>query len=74
MNIHGSPTDQWFNYAIKEGPQSEDVDRMLEGSVAANLVRIRQIAPEAGREWKKARMVMGIDAHDQMHYDKNPRA
>ena len=69
MNIHDSPTDQWFNSAIKEA-KSEDIDRILERNMAANLARIRRIAPEVDREWKKAGMVMGIDTHDQMRYDK----
>ena len=72
MDIRGSPTDQWFNTAIKEA-ESEDIDRILERSMAANLARIRRIAPEADSEWKKAGMVVGIDTHDQMRYDKKPK-
>ena len=29
--------------------------------------------PEVDREWKKAGMVVGIDTHDQMRYDKKPK-
>ena len=72
MDIHGSPTDQWFNSAIGEA-KSEDIDRILERNMAANLARIRRIAPEVDREWKKAGMVVGIDTHDQMRYDKKPK-
>ena len=41
--------------------------------MAANLARIRRIAPEVDREWKKFGMVVGIDTHDQMRYDKKPK-
>ena len=47
MNIHGSPTDQWFNSAIKEA-KSGDIDRILEGSMAANLARN---PPGLRRKW-----------------------
>ena len=53
--------------------KSEDIDRILERNMAANLERIRKIAPGVGREWKKAGMVVGIDTHDQMRYDKKPK-
>ena len=71
-DIHGSPTDEWFNSAIKEA-KSKDIDRVPERSMAANLERIRKIAPGVDREWKKAGMVVGIDTHDQMRYDKKPK-
>ena len=71
LSLH-SPTDQWFNSAIGEA-KSEDIDRILERSMTANLARIRRIAPEVDSEWKKAGMVVGIDTHDQMRYDKKPK-
>ena len=51
MSIHDSPTDQWFNSAIGEA-RSEGIGRVLEGSMATSLARIRQTAPEVDREWK----------------------